>query len=49
MLAILCLVGLVSIIAHKAFADITVLSQQHSGADFWVALARHLLQNLAGG
>jgi hypothetical protein len=48
-LAILCLIALLSVVALKAFADITPLAQRHSGVDFWVALARHLLRNLAGG
>ena len=48
-LAVLCLIALISMVAHKAFADITVLAQQHSGGDFWAALARHILRNLAGG
>ncbi len=47
-LAILCLVGLFAMIFHKAFADISVVWQQHSGADFWVALGRYLFRNLAG-
>jgi hypothetical protein len=48
-LAILCLIALLSMVAHKAFADIAVLTQQHSGGDFWAALARLVLRNLAGG
>jgi hypothetical protein len=48
-LAILCLIALFSMIAHKAFADIALLMQQHSGGDFWAALARRVLRNLAGG
>ena len=48
-LAILCLIALFSIVVHKAFADIAVLGQQHSGGDFWADLARHVLRNLAGG
>ena len=48
-LAILCLIALFSMIAHKAIADIARLAQQHSGGDFWAALARHVLRNLAGG
>lgn len=47
-LAILCLVGLFAMIFHKAFVDISVVWQQHSGADFWVALGRYLFRNLAG-
>ena len=49
LLAVLCLIGLFSMIGHKVFADIGVLAQQHSGGDFWAALARHVLRNLAGG
>jgi hypothetical protein len=48
-LAILCLIALFSMVAHKALADIAVLAQQHSAGDFWAALARHVLRNLAGG
>ena len=48
-LAIFCLVALFSMVFHKAFADLSVLAQQHSGADFWAAVARHVLRNLAGG
>ncbi len=46
--AILVLVGLVAMVLHKAFADVSVVWQQHSGADFWKALGRYLLRNLAG-
>ncbi len=46
--AIVCLIGLFSVIFHKAFADISVVWQQHSGGDFWVALVRYLFRNLAG-
>lgn len=48
-LAILCLIGLLSMIGHKVVADVVVLAQQHSGGDFWAALARHVFRNLAGG
>ena len=48
-LAVLCLVGLFSMIAHKAFADIIMLAHRHSGSDFWAALARHVFRNLSGG
>jgi hypothetical protein len=47
--AIVCLIALFSMVFHKAFADLSVLAQQHSGADFWAAVARHVLRNLAGG
>ncbi len=46
--AIVCLIGLLSMIFHKAFVDISVVWQQHSGGDFWVALGRYLFRNLAG-
>lgn len=45
---ILCLMGLFAMIFHKAFVDISVVWQQHSGGDFWVALGRYLFRNLAG-
>lgn len=45
---IVCLMGLFAVIFHKAFADISVVWQQHSGGDFWVALGRYLFRNLAG-
>lgn len=48
-LAILGLIGLLVMVFHKAFADISVLAQQHSGGEFWAALARYLFKNLAGG
>jgi len=46
--AVVCLLGLFSMIFHKAFADISLVWQQHSGSDFWVALGRYLFRNLAG-
>jgi len=48
-LAIVCLVLLFATIFHKAFGDISALARQHSGSDFWAALARQLIRNLAGG
>ncbi len=47
-LSILCLIGLMAMIFHKGLADLSVVWRQHSGGDFWVALARYLLRNLAG-
>lgn len=49
MSVILCLAALFSTIAHKAFVDISALAQQHSGGEFWTALARLVLRNLSGG
>lgn len=42
------LAGIMAMLFHKGFADISVLWQQHSGGDFWIALARYLFRNLAG-
>lgn len=42
------LVGIMAMLFHKGFADISVIWQQHSGADFWIALARYFFRNLAG-
>lgn len=46
---VLGLLAVLSMVAHKAFADIFTLAQRHSGADFWAALARQILRNLVGG
>jgi hypothetical protein len=48
-LAIACLAAILLVILHKGYVDVSRLAQEHSGADFWRALARHLLRNLAGG
>jgi hypothetical protein len=48
-LAVVCLVLLFTTIFHKVFADISALARQYSGSDFWAALARQLIRNLAGG
>ena len=45
---ILGLTGMLAMIFHKGFADISLLWQQHSGGEFWAALARYLFRNLAG-
>ena len=42
------LLGLMAMVFHKAFADVSVLWQQHSGTAFWAELARYLFKNLAG-
>jgi undecaprenyl pyrophosphate phosphatase UppP len=47
--AILCLVLIFSMIFHKAFADISELAQQHSGSEFWAALAWKVIWNIAAG
>lgn len=47
-LAIAALALIVLVILHKAYVDVAALAEQHSGAGFWRALARHLLRNLAG-
>lgn len=48
-LAVLCMIALVSVIVHKGYADVLALSQKYSGEEFWVRLARYLIANLAGG
>lgn len=45
---IVCLIGLLSVVFHKAFIDVALLWRQHAGGDFWAALARYLFRNLAG-
>ncbi len=48
-LAIACGIAILSMIAHKAFVDVSALAAKHTQAEFWPALGRYLLRNLAGG
>ena len=48
-LAVFCAIVIWAMILHKGSADISALAQKHSGVEFWLALARHLMANLAGG
>ena len=48
-LAILCMVFILGMVAHKGHADISALAQKHSGTEFWVELARYFIGNLGGG
>lgn len=47
--AIACMIGVWAIIVHKAYGVVSMLALKHSGAEFWLALARHMMANLAGG
>ena len=47
--AIAVLVVICSIILHKGYVDISALARKHSGEEFWVALTRYFIGNLAGG
>lgn len=40
---------ILSMILHKASTDIALLLQNHSGREFWIALANYFLRNLSGG
>lgn len=42
-------IGIVSVILHKGYADVSALAGQYAGKEFWVRLGRYLLANLAGG
>jgi hypothetical protein len=48
-LAIACFAFMAGTIAHKGATDIASLAQRHAGAEFWPALARYLIGNIAGG
>lgn len=48
-IAILMLAGIVAMVLHKGYADVSALQRAHGGADFWGAFARYLFKNLAGG
>jgi hypothetical protein len=45
---ILCICLMFSVIIHKGFNDISALIQKNTG-DFWRALVRYFISNLAGG
>lgn len=47
--AIAVIALILAIIAHKAHVDISALVDKHSGQEFWLALARYFIGNLAGG
>ena len=47
-LAIICICLMLFIIYHKGFADISVVIQENPD-DFWRALFRYFMDNLAGG
>jgi hypothetical protein len=49
MLAIAVLVLICSTIVHMGYVDISALAHKHSGQQFWVALTRYFIGNLAGG
>jgi hypothetical protein len=46
--AIFCMIFVWSIIVHKVYTAVSVLGQKHSGTEFWLALVRYLVANLAG-
>jgi hypothetical protein len=46
--AIGLLVLICGVILHKGYADVSTIAREHSGADFWRALARHIFKNLSG-
>jgi hypothetical protein len=47
-LAILCLVGIFAVLAHKGYTDVAALARDGSGQGFFVDLLRYLFRNLAG-
>ncbi|MEJ5989892.1 hypothetical protein WG902_07835 [Ramlibacter sp. PS3R-8] len=46
--AILCLAGILAVIAHKGYKDMQALTRESSGKGFGVDLLRHIFRNLAG-
>ena len=48
-LAIFAGILLVSMILHKGVTDISAIAEKHSGRQFWVALGKYFIGNLAGG
>ena len=48
-LAVLAMALLLSMIAHKAHHDLSIIAEKHSGAEFWWAVGRYVIGNIAGG
>ena len=48
-LAVATLVLIYSMILHKGYTDVSALARKHSGGEFWTALAKYFIGNLAGG
>ena len=48
-LAIFAMAFILGMIVHKGYNDVSALAEKHSGKQFWVALARYCIGNLAGG
>jgi hypothetical protein len=48
-LGIFGLILLLSMVLHKGITDVSVIAEKHSGRQFWVALGKYFIGNLAGG
>jgi hypothetical protein len=48
-LAILGLAGIMLVLLHKGYTDVTALARATPSGEFWPALGRYLFRNLAGG
>ena len=46
--AIGLLAGIVGMILHKGYADVSMLAREHSGDGLWRAIGRYIFRNLAG-
>ena len=46
-LAMLCAIAYFSMLLHKAWSDLSRLAIKYPGEDFWRALGRYLMANLA--
>ncbi|MGV3494134.1 MAG: hypothetical protein ACO1OY_09710 [Ramlibacter sp.] len=47
-MAILLLAGMVGMVLHKGWTDVSALAREHRGEGFWLELVRYLFRNLAG-
>lgn len=46
--AIALLLLIFAVLLHKGYTDVSRLAREHSGGDFWRALARYALRNMGG-
>lgn len=47
-IAILGLAGIVLLVLHKGYTDMSALARENGGGDFWPSLLRYVFRNLAG-
>jgi len=47
-IAILLLAGIIGMVLHKGWTDMSALAREHPGEGFWLEFVRYVFKNLAG-